>query len=249
MRRMGKESTVATYQQALNSLMRFRQEKDMTFDAVTPEFIAAYEAWMQSQQLCRNTTSFYMRILRSVYNKAVKEQLTADSHPFGGVYTGIDKTARHALSLSDIRQIRDIKLPVGKPVAFARDMFMLSFYLRGMAPVDLAFLRKSDLSGGILTYTSRITGSQTAIRWEQEMQQILDRHPVPSTRYLLPLIQSEDGSEMRQYRVMSRKINRALDKLTAMLGLPVQLNMNVARHSWESIASADEIQHSIMERL
>lgn len=38
---------------------------------------------------------------------------------------------------------------------FARDMFMLSFYLRGMSLMDMAFLRKSDLSYGYVTYRRR----------------------------------------------------------------------------------------------
>mgnify|MGYP007042502631 CR=1 FL=1 len=35
---------------------------------------------------------------------------------------------------------------------FARDMFMFSFYTRGMSFVDMAFLKKTDLNNGMLTY-------------------------------------------------------------------------------------------------
>ena len=38
------------------------------------------------------TTSFYMRNLRAIYNQAVEQGLTPQTHPFARVYTGIAKT-------------------------------------------------------------------------------------------------------------------------------------------------------------
>ena len=77
LRQIGKEGTAATYQQTLNSIMSFRHGLDMTFDDITPEFALAYEVWLRSRHLCRNTTSFYMRILRTVYNKAAEQRLAS----------------------------------------------------------------------------------------------------------------------------------------------------------------------------
>lgn len=246
LQQIGKMGTSATYQQALNSLMRFRQNREISFDDITSEFMLAYEAWLHSLHLCRNTTSFYMRILRTVYNKAVEQQLTIDRQPFKHVYTGIDKTAKRALFLADIRRIKNINLSYDPVLDFARDMFLLSFYLRGMSPIDLAFLRKSDLSNGHLTYCRRKTGQQMSVRWEKHMQQIVDKYPDTGTQYLLPLIQREDGTEMRQYRVVAHKMNRRLKKLSALLRIATPLTLYVARHSWASIAHAENVPVSII---
>lgn len=241
LRQIGKTGTAATYQQTLNSIMRFRQHNEISFDDITQEMTLAYESWLRSQQLCRNTTSFYMRILRTVYNKAVEQQLTTDRQPFRHVYTGIDKTAKRAISLADIQRIKNTNLSSCPTLNFARNLFMLSFYLRGMSPVDLAFLRKSDLSNGYLTYCRRKTGQQMCVHWEKYMQQIIDQYPDTVTQYLLPLIQREDGTEMQQYRVMTRKINRNLKKLAKKLHISTPLTLYVARHSWASIAYADNV--------
>lgn len=246
LRQIGKVGTAATYQQTLNSIMRFRQNHDISFDDITPEFMLAYEAWLHSLRLCRNTTSFYMRILRTVYNKAVAQRLTVDRHPFKRVYTGIDKTAKRAVFLADIRRIKNIDLSCDSALDFARDMFLLSFYFRGMSPVDLAFLRKSDLSNGHLTYCRRKTGQQMSIRWEKDMQQIVDKYSDTGTQYLLPLIRREDGTEMRQYRVVARKMNRKLKKLSVLLHISTPLTLYVARHSWASIAHAEDVPISII---
>ena len=54
-----------------------------------------YETEMRStHHLSRNTTSFYMRILRCVYRKAVGEGLALPADPFENVYTGVDKTSK-----------------------------------------------------------------------------------------------------------------------------------------------------------
>lgn len=246
LQQIGKVGTAATYQQTLNSIMRFRKGRDMPFGDITSDFTLAYEAWLRSQQLCRNTTSFYMRILRTVYNKAAEQRLTVDRHPFKHVYTGIDKTAKRAISLSDIRRIKNIDLSSTPTLDFARDLFLLSFYLRGMSPIDLTFLRKSDLIESNLTYCRRKTGQQMNVHWEKNMQQIIDKYPDTNTQYLLPLIQREDGTEIQQYRVAARKINRHLKKLSILLRISTPLSLYVARHSWASIAYADNVPISII---
>lgn len=246
LRQFGKTGTAATYHQTLNSIMRFRQNKDFSFDDITSEFTFAYEAWLRSQQLCRNTTSFYMRILRAVYNKATGQQPNIDRHPFKHVYTGIDKTAKRAITLSDIRRIKRIDLSNDTSLDFARDFFLLSFYLRGMSPIDLAFLHKTDLCNGYITYCRHKTGQQMNVHWENYMQQIVDKYPNTDTQYLLPIIQREDGTEMQQYRVMIRKINRHLKKLSAQMHFSIPLTLYVARHSWASIAYADNVPISII---
>lgn len=248
LRQIGKVGTAATYQQTLNSIMKFRQNRELSFDDITSEFMLAYEAWLHSLHLCRNTTSFYMRILRTVYNKAIEQQLTVDRQPFKHVYTGIDKTSKRAIFLADIRRIKNINLSYNPTIDFARDIFLLSFYLRGMSPIDLAFLRKSDLSNGHLTYCRHKTGQQINIQWEKHMQQIIDKYPDTGTQYMLPFILREDGTEMQQYRAMARKINRKLKKLSLLLRISTPLTMYVARHSWASIAYTENVPVSVISR-
>lgn len=241
LQQIGKTGTAATYQQALSSIMSFRHERDMSFDNITQDFTLEYETWLRSRHLCRNTTSFYMRILRTAYNRAVEQKLTTDRQPFRHVYTGIDKTSKRAITLADIRRVKNTTITSDSTLDFARDIFLLAFYLRGMSPVDIAFLRKTDLHNGQLTYCRRKTGQQLSIHWERHMQQLIDKHPNTSTKYLLPIIQREDGTEMSQYRVMARKINRKLKKLSSLLHISTPLSLYVARHSWASIAHNENV--------
>ena len=49
--------------------------------------------------------------------------------------------------------------------------------------IDLAYLRKRDLSNGYITYIRKKTGQQLTIRWERSMQDIVDKYPENPTQY------------------------------------------------------------------
>lgn len=131
----GRLCTAAHYTQTLRNLMRFRNNRDFTFDALTPQFALAYETWLREQHLCRNSSSFYLRIVRTVYNKAVAAGLAQDYRPFRTVYTGIDKTTKRAISMSDIRRIKRADLRQLPKLDFARErVFILNIHEERFVP-------------------------------------------------------------------------------------------------------------------
>ncbi len=254
LRQKGKIRTSETYRTALNSFWRFLGENrlprlhdddNVMLDCIDSDMMERYESWQRKRGIVPNTISFYNRILRAVYNRAVEKGIIENSFPFRHVYTGTDKTVKRALPLSDIRKIRSLHLKES-PVAFARDMFMLSFYMRGMSFVDMAFLRKRDLKNGYVIYRRRKTGQQLVIEWTKEMQAILDRYPKNKSEYLLPIIKTSGKNERYVYRNMSYRINHNLKKIAALAGLKIPLTLYVARHSWASVAKAKGIPLSVI---
>lgn len=97
LRRIGKKRMVARYKTTLNSLQRYLKGGDVPLEEVDGTTIQGYEQWLKDSGLCRNTTSFYIRNLRTIYNHAVDDGLVISSSPFKHVYTGIDKTVKRAL--------------------------------------------------------------------------------------------------------------------------------------------------------
>ena len=89
-----------------------------------------------------------MRILRAAYNKAVKERLVVQTFPFSEVYTGIAKTAKRAIKEDTILKLQQLDLSGSSALALSRDMFIFSYSTRGMAFVDMAYLKKTDVTGG-----------------------------------------------------------------------------------------------------
>lgn len=87
----GKDRTSETYRQMLFSFMKFRNGEDLFFEMMDDTLICQYESYMRISNLCRNTTSFYLRILRSVYNRAVDDELTKQNHPLNAYIPELTK--------------------------------------------------------------------------------------------------------------------------------------------------------------
>ena len=245
-KRLGKARSSETYRSTLKSFIFFRNGMDLTFDLIDAELMELYEAWMLKEGLTRNTTSFYMRILRTNYKLAVEKGLTTDRHPFRHVYCGMDKTIKRSLPLDGIKKIKKLDLSKKPGLDFARDMFLFSFCTRGMSFIDMAYLKKANLSGGCLTYRRKKTGQLLTIEWTKQMQGILDKYTPNGTQYLLPIITLEDGSERRQYQSQMRKVNRYLKDIARLIGLSLPLSLYYSRHSWATIARGKHVPLSII---
>ena len=243
---IGKVRSSETYRSMLNSFTCFRKGVDLTFDMMDGMLMELYEAWMRKCGLTRNSTSFYMRILRTNYKLAVEKGVTPDRHPFRKVYCGIDKTVKRSLPFSEIKKISALDLSRKPSMDFARDMFMFSFCTRGMSFIDMAYLKKADLNNGCLAYRRTKTGQLMMIEWTKQMQDIIDKYKSDGTSYLLPIITREDGSERRQYQNQMRKINRLLKDIANRAGLPLSLSMYYARHSWATIARGRDVPLAVI---
>lgn len=242
----GKIRTSETYRSTLNSFRAFRNDKDMLLDCISSEIMEAYEAWLHNRGVAPNTISFYNRILRAVYNRAVEDEIIVDRKPFRHVYTGINKTVKRALPLLVLKKIKNLDLSLNSGLCFARDMFIMSFYLRGMSFIDMAYLKKSDLKNGYVTYRRHKTGQKLIIKWTKEMQLLLDKYPENNSNYLLPIIRNSGTNERCVYRNAAYRINYRLKIIAAMVGVTIPLTLYVARHSWASAAKAKGIPVSVI---
>ena len=242
----GKVRTSETYKSALSSFKKFRQDEDIMLDCLTSEIMESFEAWHKSRGVAPNTISFYTRILRAVYNRAVEDDIIENRNPFKHVYTGVDKTVKRALPLPVIKKIKALDLSLNPSLDYARDMFLMSFYLRGMSFIDMEFLKKSNLKNGYVTYRRRKTGQQLIIEWTKEMQMILDKYPENATDYLLPIIRNPGTNERCTYRNVGYNINHNLKTIAKKVGITIPLTLYVARHSWASAAKAKGIPLSVI---
>ena len=238
LKRTGKHRLAETYTSSVNSFLRFRGEQgDIRLDEIDENLIKEYEYYLLEEcKLCRNTSSFYNRNLRAIYNRAVKKKLTIDRHPFAEVYTGVDKTAKRAIPIQTVKDIKDLDLSKDAEMAFARDLYLMSFDLRGISFVDLAMLETGQLRNGYLTYSRQKTHQKLEIKWEKQMQEIVDRHHVEGSRYLLPILSEEGGDLRRQYLNAIHWMNVQLKKIGKLVNCPIPLTTYTARHCWASAA-------------
>ena len=227
---IGKTRISETYAASLNSFIRFNGGNDVLFDEISSNMMIEYEAFLKSSG--------------AAYNRAVDKGLAVQNFPFRYVYTGIGKTVKRALPLKTIRRIKEIPLHPGAD--FARNMFLFSFYTRGMSFVDMSYLKKTDLKNGNLVYRRRKTGQRLVIRWESCMQDIVDKYDTGDSPYLLPIIRHSGMDERKQYLNMGHFVNRHLKNIGTRLNLDIMLTMYVSRHTWASAAKVKNIPTAVI---
>lgn len=234
----GQTGTAQNYKAAMNSFLKFIGNEDFPLSSLTEKVTREYELWLRNEYLSRNTISFYMRQLRSIYNKAVKANLAEQTFPFKNVYTGIDKTKKRAVDVSVITKLMTLDLSYSSSLNFARDLFLFSFYMRGMAFVDMAYLKHENIKNGVIRYIRHKTDIMLEVKIEQCISEIINRYASQSKfGYLLPIItRTEAEQAYNQYKNKRSYYNKLLKKLSQLLGMGVSLTSYVSRHSWATIA-------------
>ena len=248
LKQMGKIRTAENYSCTLKSFMQFRGNQDILLPEIDSDLMQLYEAYLHGKGAIRNTSSFYMRILRAVYNRALEKELMEQRNPFRHVYTGVDKTIKRAVPVSAIKRMKNLDLSLQPNLEFARDMFLFSFYTRGMSFIDIAHLKKKDLQNGFLSYRRRKTGQQLVIRWEKCMQEIVCKYPEDSlSPYLLPVLKYPfKDTHKHYYRNVMSGINRNLKEIARLAEISIPLSKYCARHSWASAAKGKNIPISVI---
>lgn len=222
----GKLGTAHVYKSTLNVIVAFRGKDYLPFRAVTSEWLKCFENSLRARGCSWNTVSTYMRTLR------------ADRH--------------RALDDEDMKKMFAYLAPenITSGMRCARECFILMFLLRGLPFVDLAYLRKHDLQGNVITYRRRKTGRPLSVTLTPEAMLLLEkyRNPDAASPYLFPILLSGEGTKeaYREYQLALRNFNHQLELLGQLLGLKNKLSSYTARHTWATTAYYCEIHPGII---
>lgn len=238
------------YRTALQSFLRFRQGRDLPLSRLTHTLMADYERWLKSQGLRMSTLSCYLRSLRSIYNKAVEEKQVTDHSPFTQCYTGCPRTEKRSISAEDIQKLQQIPLPKKGSLQLVRDIFLFCIFACGMPFVDVAFLRKSQISqDGYLTYHRRKTHQSIRLKLLPPALDIIRRYQSNPSEYLFPfLTQSTPEAAYKQYKEKLCYYNKLLKELGKRAGISRPLTSYVSRHSWASLAYEENTEMAVISK-
>lgn len=244
------QRTGRAYRSMLNSFIEFNEGRDILLSRLDNVVVKRFEMHLKNKDKSLNTISFYMRNLRAVYNKAVKMHLIArcDYSPFDNVYTGIEKTSKRAIKKNSIDKFFELNLDFDKNMNKAKHLFIFSFCSRGMSFIDMAFLKKTDITGGYIKYRRSKTKQLLEIKITEEIAKIISlyKEEMKASPYLLPIIENPEADTRLQYESALRTYNNRLERISRILKLSTPLTSYVARHSWATIAKSKNIPLSVI---
>lgn len=244
LREAEKLQTANSYTSALGRFMAFTKGVDLSLSDIDIETINSFREYLISLDVSDNTIAYYLSALRSTYNKAVKQGLIKNDYPFEEVSTKITVPKYIALSEDQLYDLSELNLSEKPELAFARDMFLLSFYLRGMSYYDMAQLKIGNVVGETIEYNDK-DGELVTVELEPVIEEIIDRHrgKTVGTDYLLP-IYSGTGNFSSAVRIL----NIRLKKIATKAKIPVALTSATARHSWATIALKKGLSKRLISR-
>lgn len=243
------------YSRAANYLTAARQLTravgHIALRQLTAERMEAFQRYMKANGISLNTMSCYNRSLRAIYNKAVAEGLVSDCRPFDKVFTGKVKTAKRSVGEEVIARLLAIDLSANRQLAETRDYFIFSFCAMGMPFVDMAYLRKSQVTGDMLVYDRHKTGTTIRVPLCAMALDIIARYEARSLHYVFPILTSTtEPAAYEEYCLRLNEYNRRLKHLATMAGITDNLTSYTMRHSWASMAYKSDVPlHAISQAL
>jgi len=148
------------YQTAVNRVMVFCNNQSLTIEQIDYTFLDDFKRRLIQDGAKVNTIGNYFRSLRAIYNKAIKAKLVERSlYPFIDITIKTERTAKRALDIQDIIRIYNSKYENDSPKWHARNYFFLSFSLRGMSFIDLAYLTKNNIEKGRIISDRKLEAS------------------------------------------------------------------------------------------
>lgn len=234
---VGKFGTAELYKSTISSFQGFIINEKLKFSDITYSILKAYSEHLLAKGLSHNTINMYMRNIRTIYNKAIKEHVNkSTTSPFAELKLNTLPTSKRAISKEDIRKISTFDLSQHPKLDLVRDVFMFSFYTRGMSFIDVVFLRYTDIVSGVIYYKRNKTQQHIQVSVTPQLKKIIDKYR-RSSLFILPFLNPEDKRTLYiQYRRALFIANKLLKELGDLIGIETPLTTYVARHSWATIA-------------
>lgn len=193
------KGTRGLYELTARKIERF--DNSATFDTINVEWLQRFERTNKENGMSQNGISLHLRNIRTVFNWCIDNEKTT-KYPFRRFQIKSETTFINNLTPEQIAIIRDY--PVEEWLEQYRDLFMLTFYLCGINPVDLLSCRK--LKNGRMQYKRQKTGKLLNIPVAPEAMAIINKYK--GRNYLLsPLDNNSD------YKTFCKHWNGALRKI------------------------------------
>lgn len=247
----------------LLSLPPMEKDTQLPFLVITEQFLQKYESYMLKfgrvhykkpefkAPASETTIGIYLRTLKTVYNIAIKHKvISTDNYPFGKKNYTIPKgeSTKKALKKADIEKIMAYKAKEGTEEV-SKLLWIFSYLSNGMNFGDICRLKWEKVNFEekkiefIRTKTIRTTKGQnrkiTTVLFpilETIIEKIGNKDRTPGN-YVFPFLNNATG-EKEIKKAIARTIQRTniyMNQIAEKLGITVQLDTYVARHSFATI--------------
>ena len=225
----------------LNSIKKFHGKEHLKFTELNYEFVSKYDSFLRGRGGTDSGIGIKMRTIRAVFNKAIdRKHIPKSIYPFE-LYK-ISKLKKEAKKeyLTEIEvAILENKIITATKLKLARDLYLFSFYCRGMNFIDMIKLDSSNIFEGKTSYLRNKTGVGLEFEIPKKAMDILLYYSAQSyNKYLFPILLTEKMTEQQIENRRHKKIgeiNIALKELMIQLKINKRITFYTARHTFATL--------------
>lgn len=232
MERVGNVNYMGTFKQTKALIEDKLGYKVLPLEVITPDWLAKQELELKTKGMAPNAIGVHMRNIRTCFNEAITlGRIDLSSYPFRKYKIPRAKTRKRNITREEMQSI--ITMEIKEPLMrWARDMFILSFYLIGINMRDLMYIER--IEEGRIYYIRSKGKKDYSIKVHPQAQEIINRYP--GKKYLLNTM-----DYYADYRTATKRINYKLKDIATKLEISKVLTTYIARHTWATIASSKEV--------
>ena len=230
-------STAKSYQDALNSFKCFCGMEAIPYAYINRNRLLCYQSWLLDKGRSLNTVSTYMRRIRRVYGLAMENgEAPFSRYLFKGIFMGVKSKQKKALPTESLRLLMTAPLD-DSGLRKTQRALCLMFLFCGMAFVDFAHLKKSDIRNGVLRYNRQKTGTPMLVEIQPVAKELLAALMTDTLRdspYLFTFLSgTKTGEEaFREYTSALADFNSSLKELANACGVTEMVTSYSIRHSF-----------------
>jgi integrase/recombinase XerD len=254
LRAADKLSTVRIEKDVLRSVQKFYQKEKIEFKEITPDFLYKYEAFMRGNKNNDATIGIRLRTFRAVFNKAIKREVTTLSlYPFDKFKVSKlkDSGKKEYLDEDELKLLKNYESDFPN-LMFAKEMFLFSYYSRGINFIDIILLKKSDVSGDTVSYIRSKTGVNVSFKLNSYTKELIEKYAaLPSSPFLFNIVKIAEPDknyiENKKLKVLTTRINTPLKKIIESLEIQKHITYYCARHSFATVLKFNNISIDIIK--
>ena len=238
----GKVGNAFVYSCAVNKLKTF-VGNSYPFEELNYKKLCEFQDCMLAEQIKVNTISVYMRTIRALFNRAIRECIIPTTfYPFTAYRIKNEKTVNRTLTLKEMHGIVNLSLEKDSPIWHWRNYFLLSFCLIGANFADLLTLTGDNIVDDRIVFRRKKTGKIYTIKLHQQAVDILgyytDVGKPKKGQLLLPVLkQSNDPVKLKKDIWQAIKTcNEYLIRIAAGCTISKNVSTYYGRYTWSNIA-------------
>lgn len=256
---IGKIGNANIYRDSYNSIKMFKKTNnlDFLFSEINLTWLNEYEKFLVNCGKAETTMSLLIRTLRSVFNKAIEQNISRqEDYPFNcyKISKFNLKTRKRAISKIDIKNIINLDLSEERElVQLSKDVFVFSYLQGGINPTDIANLKYENVNNGRIHYIRQKTKRLINVPILEEAQEILNKYTNSTANfddYIFPILNKKIHKTAMQrhnriHKIMG-KININLKDIAKRVGIESNLTLYVARHSFATVLKRSGVNTAII---